>query len=146
MQIYEVALTKTTPIGPGPIFTLATGTTIRPSIREIGIFIAPTAVASIVGIGRPAAVGSGTTTGVFGQPLDPNDPASTCGLISSYATTQPTTPAAFTRRIDFPATVGSGVIWTWPSNTFKVNVNSNLCIWQISSAAASYDVYVVWEE
>lgn len=146
MQLYEVGLTKTTTAAAGPILTLLTPSTARPDIREIGIFIAPTAAAAIVGLGRPAAAGTGAATGTLGQALDAGDPAATCTLVSSFATTQPTAPTNFTRRLDLPATVGAGVIWTWPPNTFNVPISSNLVIWQISAAITTYDIYVQWEE
>lgn len=146
MQLYEVGLSKTTTAAAGPILTLLTSSTARPDIREIGIFIAPTAAAAQIGIGRPAAAGTGTATGTLGQATDSGDPAATCTLVSSFATTQPTAPANFLRRADLPATVGAGIIWSWPPNSFNVPVSSNLVIWQISAAIVTYDIYIQWEE
>jgi hypothetical protein len=146
MQLYEVGLTKTTAAAAGPIVTLLTSATARPDIREIGIFIAPTAAAATIGLGRPAAAGTGTATGTLGQALDAGDPAATCTLVTSFATTQPTAPTNFMRRIDLPATVGAGVVWTYPPNTFNVPVSSNFVIWQLSAVAVTYDIYVQWEE
>jgi hypothetical protein len=145
-QLYEAGVTKTTTAAAGPIVTLLAPSTARPDIREIGIFIAPTAAAAIVGLGRPAAVGAGAATGTLGQAMDAADPTALCTLTTSFATTQPTAPTNFFRRVDLPATVGAGLIWVWGINELSVPQSGNLVLWQISTAIVTYDVYVKWEE
>lgn len=145
MALYEVGLQKTTGAAAGPIETLVTAAGSRAKIEEIGVF-ATTAVAGEVGLGRPAANGAGTLTGTLGQALDPADAASVTTLVTSFGTTQPTAPTNFMRRIQLPATIGAGVIWTWNISELIVPVSANLVIWQISAAAVTYDVYVKYRE
>jgi hypothetical protein len=142
---YEVGLTKTTTAAAGPITTLVTAAGSRAVIREIGIF-ATTAVAGEIGIGRPAAVGSGALTGTLGQALDSSDVAALTTLVTSFATTQPTAPTNFFRRIQLPAVIGAGIVFVWEPQEFVLPISANLVIWQISTAAVTYDTYVKWAE
>lgn len=146
-QMYEIGLQKVTSAAAGPIVTLLSASTARPDIREIGIFVASApATGPTVGIGRPAANGSGTATGSLGQATDVADPAATSTLVTSFGTTQPTAPTNFMRRIALPPTIGAGVIWTWEPNMFNMAVSSNLVLWQVSSLAVTYEVYIRFEE
>jgi hypothetical protein len=142
---YEVGLQKTTGAAAGPIETLLTPAGTRAVVREIGVF-ATTAVAGEVGLGKPAANGSGAATGTLGQACDWADVAALTTLVTSFATTQPTAPTNFFRRIQLPAVIGAGIIWSWDRGEFIVPVSSNLVIWQLSAAAVTYDVYVKWFE
>lgn len=142
---YEVGLSKTTGTAAGPITTLLTPSGTRAVVREIGVF-ATTAVAGEVGLGKPAANGSGAATGTLGQACDWADVAALTTLVTSFATTQPTAPTNFFRRIQLPAVIGAGIIWSWDRGEFIVPVSSNLVIWQLSAAAVTYDVYVKWFE
>jgi hypothetical protein len=146
-QMYEVGLQKVTSAAAGPIVTLVAPSTSRPDIREIGVFMSSTpASGPTIGLGRPAAVGSGTLTGSLGQATEPADPAATCTLVSSFGTSQPTAPSIFMRRLSLPASVGAGIIWTWDRNMLAVAQSGNLVLWQLTALAVTYDVYWVWEE
>lgn len=147
-HIYEAATTKTTGAAAGIIAVVVPGTLgagVRiPEIREIGVF-SQSGVAAVVGLGIPAAAGTGTITGVTVQPLNQLDPAGHTTLNTNYATANPTAPSTFTRRADLQAVQGAGVIWTWLPGEFALwsgaSVNQ-MIIWQVSSSAVTYDVYV----
>lgn len=147
-HIYEAGNTKTTGAAAGPIAVVVPGTLgagIRmPDIREIGVFN-QSGVAAQIGIGIPAAAGTGALTSVTVQALNQLDPAGHTLLGTSYATTQPTAPSTFYRRADLQAVSGAGVIWTWLPGEFALwsgaTINT-LVIWQISAAAVTYDLYV----
>jgi hypothetical protein len=146
-QLYEIAQQKTTTAAAGPIFTLTAPSTARPDLRELGIFVSSApATGPTFGIGRPAANGSGGATGVVGQATDANDPVSTVTMVSSFATTQPTAPTNFFRRISVPPTIGAGVIWTWEPQALNIAASGSFVIWQISALAVTWDVYARWEE
>lgn len=146
-QLYEAALQKVTGAAAGPIATLLTTAGSRPDIREIGIFVSSApATGPTIGVGRPAAIGTGVATGVLGQATDHADLAAVCTLTSSFATTQPTAPSNFMRRISLPNAIGAGIIWTWEINGLNVPASGNFVIWQASALAVTYDVYVRWEE
>ena len=147
-HIYEAGNTKTTGASAGIIAVVVPGTLgagIRiPEVREIGVFN-QSGVAAQVGVGIPAAAGTGTLTSVTVQPINQIDAAGNTKLGTSYATTQPTAPTTFYRRADLQAVQGAGVIWTWLPGEFALwsgaSVNQ-LVIWQISTAAVTYDLYV----
>lgn len=145
---YSVALNKTaTATTSVPITTLLTASGSRAVVREVGIFMA-NAVACTVGLGKPAANGSGAATGTLGQAEDWADVASLTTLVTTFATTQPTAPTNFFRRATLPAVIGAGIIWSWEPGEFIVPVSSNFCLWQVSSvtSAGQYETYVKWSE
>jgi len=113
----------------------------RVKVHEIGFFLAA-ATASIVGLGRPAAVGITPTTPVDFLPEDPNDVLAS-GIVQSALAwgTGPTVPTAFIRRIALPATIGTGVIWTFPEGLI-IPVSSSLVLWNLASNAV-LDAYAV---
>ena len=146
-QLYKVALQKTTGAAAGPIYTFLAGSGTRPDIREIGIFVASApATGPTIGIGRPAAAGTGAATGSLGQALDSADPAATSTWVTSFATTQPTAPTIFFDRITLPPTIGAGFVWSFGINELAVAASANLVIWQASSLATTYEGYIKFEE
>ena len=113
----------------------------RARLLELGIFLAA-ATASIYGLGRQAAAGVTPTTPVNFLPEDPNDVLA-AGVIQSAVAwaTGPTAPAAFLRRIALPATIGTGVIWTFPEG-IVIPVSYGLVLWNIGTNGV-VDAYAV---
>lgn len=143
---YEAGLQRTTTAAAGMIATLVTASGSRAVVREIGVS-ATTAVAGEIGIGKPAANGSGTLTGTLGQPIDFADVAALTTLTTTnFGTSNPTAPTNFLRRFQLPAVIGAGIVWVWEPQEFVIPISSNLVIWQISAAIVTYDVYVKWAE
>jgi hypothetical protein len=140
-RIYEAAAQKISAASASQILSVITGSR-RASILELGIF-AVTAVAGEIGLGRATGTGA-TPTSVLVQAMDTADEAGTSNL-TSYATGI-TAPSVFMRRVQLPATIGSGVIWTWAPGDFLVPASTTTVgapvLWQISTAAVTYDVYV----
>jgi len=142
-RIYEAGVTKTTGAAAGPIITIATGTR-RTSVLELGVF-ATTAVAGEVGLGRPANTPAGALTGTLVQAGDNSDEAGTTTATTSWATTQPTAPTNPMRRIQLPAVIGAGAVWSWAPGEMIVPASATstaLVVWQFSMAAVTYDVYI----
>lgn len=142
-RIYEAGVTKTTGAAAGPIITIATGSR-RASVLELGIF-AVTAVAGEVGIGRPANTPSGALTGTLVQAGDGADEAGTTTATTAWATTQPTAPTNPMRRIQLPAVIGAGIVWSWAPGELMVPASAAataIVVWQFSSSAVAYDVYI----
>jgi len=144
-HVYEAGVAHTTGAAAGHVATVVTTAAERVEIMEIGVF-ATTAVAGEVGLGRPAAIGTGTTGGQLGVAMDSADVAATASLTGAFGTLQPTAPTNIMRRIQLPAVIGAGVVWTWNRGEFIVPVSANLCVWQFSAAAVGYDCYVKWYE
>lgn len=146
-HLYEASLAKTTGAAAAPIAVIVPGTLgagIRmPEIREIGIF-SVTGIAAEVGLGIPAAAGVTATTSEIVQALSQLDPAGHTTLVTVH-TTPATAPANFYRRAELQAVAGAGVIWTWGQGEWPLwsgaTVNQ-VVIWQLSSLAVGYDIYV----
>ena len=104
----------------------------RIKVKEIGFFLAA-ATASIIGLGRPAAIGITPTTPVDFLQEDPNDVLASGVVQSALAwATPPTVPVAFLRRIALPATIGTGVIFSFPGG-LVIPVNSSIVLWNLST-------------
>ena len=115
----------------------------RARLIELGLFLSA-ATASIVGLGRPAAIGITPTTPVDFLLEDPNDVLATGVIQSALAwATPPTVPAAFLRRIALPATIGTGVIWTFPEG-IVIPVSYGIVIWNLGLNSA-LDAYAILE-
>lgn len=107
--------------------------TVRPKILEISI-IQATATAQSLGLGRPQAIGV-TPVNVLFQKDDPNDPASVMNGSLTWGTS-PTVPLIFHRRWNGAATIGVGIIWTFPRGlTFPIS--SSMVIWNITASIAN---------
>jgi hypothetical protein len=148
-HIYEAGQTKTTGAAAGPIVTILPGTLgagIRaPEIREIGVFNV-SGVAGEIGTGIPAAAGTGgASASETVQALNQLDPAGHTTLITSFTTLQPTAPGNPYRRAEVQAVVGAGVIWTWAPGEWILWSGATIpqvVVWQFSSLAVTYDVYI----
>lgn len=129
------------------IVPAALGAGVRPpEIREIGIFNG-TAVAAEIGLGFPAALGTGSvTTSENVQDITAFGTASgNTKLVTVYATTQPTAPTNFFRRVQVQGVIGAGVIFTWGQGEWPLWAGATInapVIWQISATTNTWDVYI----
>jgi hypothetical protein len=114
----------------------------RPKILEVSI-IQSVGTAQSLGLGRPAAIGvTPGTTSAF-QPDDPGDAASTVTMAASWATS-PTAPVVYHRRWNSAATIGVGIVWTFPRG-LVIPVSSSIVVFNITAAQAS-DLNVALDE
>lgn len=142
MAIYSLAQRTTT-------FTATTAANVewrsaagvRPKVLEIS-YVSATATAQSIGLGRPQAIGV-TPVNVLFQADDPADAASTTNGSLSWATS-PTVPLIFHRRWNGAATIGVGIVWTFPRG-LVIPVSSSLVLWNITTTVAS-DVNCVIDE
>lgn len=104
----------------------------RPRIKEMAVN-QNTGTAGVYGIGRPAAIGITPTTPQTW--LDEEDGGAGTGLTQSALAwgTGPTVPANFFRRITCPATVGAGLIETFPRG-LGLPVSNSVVLWIIATA------------
>lgn len=142
MALYSCAVRTISAATTTTAWELRTTTTDRIAILEIGIFLAA-GTASTFGLGRPQAIGLTPITTTAGQAEDPANPAGT-GVVATAWTTAPTVPLIFHRRISLPATVGTGIIWTFPRGLF-VPISSSIILWNLATNGVT-DAYVVWDE
>lgn len=123
-------------------FELRTTSTVPAKVLEINITLV-TAAATVIGIGRPAAIGVTPTSPktVLSEESTTQIGASTTAVAWG---TGPTVPANYFRRLSFPATIGAGAIVTFPVGLF-VPISSSLILWNILGGA-TLDVAFVIEE
>lgn len=106
--------------------------TVRPAILEYSM-IQATGTAQSIGLGRPSPIGTPSGAVLFQQD-DPGDPAA---VVNGHITwsAQPTAPTIFHRRWNSAATIGVGVVWTFPRG-FVIPVSSAVVGWNITTAVA----------
>lgn len=111
---YEVGNVTATNPSAGTAAVELRAPTRRLKVREAGLF-SQVATAVDFGLGRPAAQGVTPTTQSTVQAQDPAEVAGT-GITAIAWTTGPTAPGTFLRKGQFNNVIGSGLIWTWPSD------------------------------
>lgn len=123
--------------------------TRRAKMREYGQFSQAATAAALAQLGRPGNTPVGTTGAVTVQAQDVADVAGTTNLVIQWTTT-PTAPGTAMRQWDFNNVVGSGVIFTWPSDGELVIGNSaltrvaDIIAWNAGgSGGPTCDVYCV---
>lgn len=142
MARYGNSITKTTGAAAAPIATLSASASRDLRVYEIGVSVS-TAVSGEVGLMRPANTPTVPTGGQVGSA---NDTSYAAGLaVTANAWTVAPTAGTGMRRMVLPATIGAGVIWTWP-NGLVVPTSGFLVVWQFSAVAVTYSVYFEYEE
>lgn len=112
-------------------------------LMETGISIAA-ATTSVYLFGVPAAIGVTPTTPaalVFEDGGNTSTPATTTALAWG---TSPTPPTVSSRRVSLPATIGAGVVWTFPRG-FAV-LKAKTLIYSNSGATSTADIWWVVDE
>ena len=142
MAIYSIANRTSNVTIANANVELRTTSTDRARVMEIGIWMAA-ATASVVGIGRPGAIGVTPTSPQTVLAEDPGEPVGTVTTALAWGT-GPTVPANFFRRANLPATIGAGVILTFPRGLI-VPVSGSIVNWNIS-ATGVMDVHHVMDE
>jgi hypothetical protein len=112
------------------------------AVQELGISLV-TAAATVIGIGTPAAIGVTPTTPQTFLREDVTDQTPVTTAAVAWGT-GPTVPANFLRRWSFPATIGSGFVFTFPQGLY-IAASSSLVLWNILGGA-TLDVYATIDE
>lgn len=112
---------------------LRTTAAVKCRVLEASI-IQATGTAQSLGFGRPAA--QGVTPGTIStfQRDDSADPACVTTVNATYGTS-PTAPTTYLRRWNSAATIGVGIVWTFPRGVV-VPVSASLVIFNITTAVA----------
>lgn len=119
-------------------------------VLELGITLA-VATASTYGIGRPAAIGVTPTSPITVLATNPSETTGTATTAVAWGT-GPTVPAQFFRRITVPATVGSGIVWTWPASKFIIGPGNaaaavaSIVVWNLATNGNAVDLYFVLDD
>lgn len=113
---------------------LRTTAAVKARVLEVSL-VQATATAMSVGLGRPGALGVTPGTISTFQRDDSADPACVTTVAATWATS-PTVPTTFMRRWNSAATIGVGVVWTFPRG-LTVPVSASLVVWNITAAVAA---------
>jgi len=147
-DFYKLGLQKVTGAAAGPIITIVPAALAAgvPMAEVRGIVITNVSgVAGEVGVGLPAAAGTGAVTGGTVQRLNQTHAAGNTQVATSFATTQPTAPANFYDREQLQAVVGAGFSWTYAPGEWQMWAGATIpqiVVWQLSALAVTYDVTV----
>lgn len=113
---------------------LRTTAAVKARMLDVSI-IQAAGVAQSLGIGRPQALGvTPGTTSLF-QRDDPNDPPCV-SLVALTWGTSPTVPLVFHKRWNSAATIGVGVVFSFPRGLL-INVSSAIVVWNITTGQVS---------
>lgn len=138
MSIYSLSLNTTIVTSGQAAMDLKSGASVVPAIMEIGINLGIN-TASTYSLGRSGNVPTQSTPTLL-QAEDPAAVACASGCATTWSVA-PTVPAQFLRRVDLPAAIGAGVIWTFPRG-LKLAVSTAMLIW--NSATNANDCNVWW--
>ena len=144
MAIYSIGQRTTVTTIAAASWELRSASTGKPKVMELGYSLGA-ATASIIGIGRPAAIGVTPTTPL--TVIDESDGNGPTGLTTCAVAwgTAPTVPTNFFRRASLPATIGAGIIFTFPRG-LGIPVSSSIVVWNITANSAVVDVWAVVDE
>lgn len=144
MARYSIATSKASAAAAGWLMGLRCPSTKDARVWEIGI-LNEASVAGTVGLRRVTTAGTGTPTSLVPVQEDTSVAAGSVTLDTAFSTAVPSSTANYIRRFACAATIGSGVIWTFPAG-LVIPVSGALQIEQISTAVTTYGVYVVYDE
>lgn len=142
MSIYSLSLNTTVTTTGAACGDLRAAAANTPKVMEVGINLAA-ATASTYALGRSGNTPTQTSP-VLLQAENPGDSAGQSGVAVAWSVA-PTVPSQFFRRIGFPATVGSGVIWTFPRG-LAIAAAATLLIWNLATNANSMNFWIVADE
>lgn len=142
MSIYSLAVRTTNGTINQACVEIYTPATLAVKIMEIGISQI-VATSGCYGLGRPAAQGLVPVPVAFLPEQNFADPAAKTNASLSWGTS-PTAPTNYLRRVFTPASVGAGVIWTFPRG-LVLPVSASLVIFNITATQLA-DVWVVIDE
>ncbi|MGZ4849802.1 MAG: hypothetical protein ACXV2C_00250 [Candidatus Bathyarchaeia archaeon] len=143
MSIYSLAVRTSNVVTGNATLEIIGSTNVGYRLLEVGITI-NAATASVFGLGKPAAAGVTPTTPVTVIAEDAgNSTAGNTNTALAWAT-GPTLPAAFLRRVSLPATIGAGIIWTFPRGVSVLKATTEV-LWNLSATSVA-DVWIVVDE
>jgi len=142
MAIYSLSLTTTVTTTGAAAWDIKAASTNRPAVMEVSVQLGA-ATASTYGLGRAGNTPTQTSP-VLVQAEDPGDPAGVSGSAVAWSVA-PTIPAQFHRRVQWPATLGLGIIWTFPRG-LVLATSASLLVWNLATNSASTHVHVVVDE
>ncbi len=142
MSLYSLALNTTVTTTGAAAWDAKAGAANRPKVYEVSLSLGA-ATASTYGLGRAGNTPTQTSP-VLVQAEDPNDNAGVTGCAVAWSVA-PTIPAQFFRRIGLPATIGAGILWTFPFG-LVLAATASLLVWNLATNSASANIHVTVDE
>jgi hypothetical protein len=144
MAIYSQAQNTTVVTSGAPSFDIKAAAANSPKLMEYAINLGA-ATASTYGLGRPANDGSvAQTSGLAMLAENIADPTGQTTTAVAWGTA-PTVPTTFLRRIYLPATIGAGVIWTFPRG-LTLAATKGVVNWNIAASSANTHIWAIVDE
>jgi hypothetical protein len=138
-------------VANSPMWQFKTAASSRARIFEIALSVGGTTAPTngpAWRLVRATAIGTSSAT-VAAEEQDPGGGAATAVLDTTW-TTAPTLAAVNMRLYSTPATIGSGIVWSWPDHRpLIVPLSSGIVIVNVNAAGAalgSFNCAVVFEE
>jgi len=128
-----------------PIISLYGGTTVRPKIKEIGLFNTTTTAVALKLV-RLTTTGT-TGSGLVEAPLTFEDTAAIATAFGTH-TVAPTLGADLGYRTVLGAAAGSGIIWTFGEVGLGIPATANAGVGVIveNGTGQAIQAYLVWDE
>ncbi len=143
MGIFSIALrTSVTSSGAAAAEVIA-GASAAYRMLEFGLTI-NAATASVYGLGAPAAKGTTPATSSLVQAEDSGNTTAGVTQVALTWTTGPTQPTNYLRRVSLPATIGAGVVWTFPRGRTRLLATTDSLVNLVVGSVA--DIWVVVDE
>lgn len=145
MAIYSLANRTTATAAAAAALEVIAGANLGYRMLEFGLTI-NAAAASVFGLGRPAATGITPTSPQTVLAEDGGNTAAGNTTTALAWGTGPTVPAGFFRRVSLPATIGAGIVWTFPRGIIVLKTLSSV-LWNPSGGSNSVaDAWAVVDE
>lgn len=143
MTLYALSQRTTATASANASWEVRSSSTNNPRVMEVGIS-QNAATAGVYGLGRPQAIGITPTTPQNFVGEGDSAPVTSQTTAAIAWGTGPTVPTNFNRRISVSATIGAGVIWTFPRG-FSIAASNSIIIWILLTAPVC-DVWAVVDE
>lgn len=141
MAGFSLAMRSTVSSSGAAVAEIRAAASNRVRLFEVGVSI-QAATASLYGLGRPASAGTASSA-VAVLPDDTNDTGTAQGAVTWSS--GPTAPTQFMRRGGLPASIGAGLVWTFPRGII-IPASGSIVLWNIAAGANAVDVYWVIDE
>jgi hypothetical protein len=145
MARYTVSAVTTAGSTTLPIISLYGGTTVRPRLRELGVFNT-TATAVSLKLVRVTTTGT-QGTALTEMPLVPEDPAALATAFNTHSA-GPTITTGDLYRWSLGAAIGSGVVLTFPDTGIVIpaTANNGLAVVVSTGTGQACDAWLTWDE
>lgn len=144
MARYSAAVSKASGASAAWLMGLRCPATNDARVWEIHV-LAETAVAGTVDLRRITSAGVGAATSTTPVAEDSSSAAAVAVVDTAFVTTVPAASGVSLRRFALPATIGQGIIWTFPQGLI-VPVSGAIGIYQLSALAVTYGVTFVFDQ